>query len=327
MQLDKLLDIVGFVCDPLLLYRYTIYTSEIYCNHFDIKVNQKYTRFIFQLFQLLGTTASSNLTTDILTFRREMCLPFSVFVTCCSSLNSEEMPVTALSFSKPVLTSEETKQYQLPWEKQQSQLREYSEDPAGSSSSCTCLCCVFTFLCKAGFHNHHGNVTRQLSFSMTEKRPISYKELIDAIKPTFEQMNQWSEKFDKLLCDDGGRKLFTEFLRQEHSLENLLFWNEVESLKLMFGSGDTTTTVARARAVYTDFLKPMAEYEVNIAGKTRKEIEDHLELEHITEDIFDDAQSQVYSLMRRQSYPRFLISDLFKCVLQSTYTDLPNTSL
>ena len=156
---------------------------------------------------------------------------------------------------------------------------------------------------------------------MAEKRPICYEELLDTIKPTCEQMNQWSEKFEHLLCDEGGRKLFTEFLQQEHSLENLLFWTEVESLREMFASEDPIVVAAKARTLYTEFVKPMAAYEVNIAGTTRKKIEEHLELEHINEDIFDAAQGQVYSLMHRQSYPRFLMSDLFKSVLQSTYAD------
>ena len=156
---------------------------------------------------------------------------------------------------------------------------------------------------------------------MGEKRPICYEELIETIKPTYEQMNLWSEKFENLLDDEGGRKLFTEFLQQEHSLENLLFWSEVESLRQMFLSTDISAVTEKARTLYTDFVKPMAVNEVNIAGKTRKEIEEQLELEHITSDIFDAAQGQVYSLMHRQSYPRFLVSDLFKSVLQSTYAD------
>jgi len=85
--------------------------------------------------------------------------------------------------------------------------------------------------------------------------------------------------------------------------------------------GDPCGVATKARTLYEDFVKPMAEKEVNISGVTRRKIEEELELEeHISVNIFDLAQAQVYSLMHRQSYSRFLVSDLFKAVLQSTYS-------
>jgi regulator of G-protein signaling len=154
---------------------------------------------------------------------------------------------------------------------------------------------------------------------MHEKRAVCYEELIDTIRPTCQQMNDWSTKFDNLLHDEGGRKLFTEFLHQEHSLENLQFWSEVETLKAM--CDEPQDVAMKARTVYADYVKPMSEKEVNICGITRRKIEEGLQLDIIDANIFNVAQAQVYSLMHRQSYPRFLLSDLYKSVLQSTYAD------
>jgi len=64
----------------------------------------------------------------------------------------------------------------------------------------------------------------------------------------------------------------------------------------------------------------MAAKEINIAGTTRLKIEEDLQSgSEPPGDIYDAAQAQVYNLMHRQSYPRFLASDLFNTILQSTY--------
>ena len=57
-----------------------------------------------------------------------------------------------------------------------------------------------------------------------------------------------------------GRKLFYLFLQQEHSEENLQFWNEVNGLKEI---SDCKEKVSRMRSIYKEFIKPMALKEVN----------------------------------------------------------------
>ena len=154
---------------------------------------------------------------------------------------------------------------------------------------------------------------------MREKRVVCYEELIDTIRPTCQQTNDWSTKFDNLLKDEGGRKLFTEFLKQEHSLENLLFWCEVEAFKVM--CDEPQEIAMKARTIYADYVKPMCEMEVNISGVARRKIEEGLQLDIIDPNIFNGAQSQVYSLMHRQSYPRFLSSDLYKTMMRKTHAN------
>ena len=154
-----------------------------------------------------------------------------------------------------------------------------------------------------------------------EKRSSSYRQLIDTIKPTCEQVRDWSTKFDHLMNDVNGRKLFQIFLQQEHSEENLLFWVQVDELKVLT---EPSAFTAKVNEIYFSFLKPMAEKEVNVAGGARRKIEEDIcRGTEVPRDVFDAAQMQLYNLMHRQSYPRFLGSDIFNCVVQSTYGGAP----
>ena len=93
----------------------------------------------------------------------------------------------------------------------------------------------------------------------------------------------------------------------EYSEENLQFWLEVEKFK-----HSEHDMLKEANCIYLTFVKPMSEKEVNISGNIRKTIAEHIAMEDITKELYDTAQSQVHNLMRRQSYPRFLLSDLLK---------------
>jgi len=67
-----------------------------------------------------------------------MCLPCSITASCNSTHNHA---TASLTFSKVVLTAEETRVYQIPWEKQQKKLRKSKQ-----KSLCFCWCCVCTCL-------------------------------------------------------------------------------------------------------------------------------------------------------------------------------------
>jgi len=241
-----------------------------------------------------------------------MCFPFSISATCCSATTtspSAEMSQTSFTFSKVVLTNEQAKHYQIPWEKQQHELQK-------KRARCVCWCCLCTCLCKP-VHNHRRR--RVTTCEVGQKRANCYKQLIDVIKPTCDQVRDWSTKFDQLMKDEGGRRLLALFLQQEHSEENLLFWNEVHALKTIAEPSDYTAKVKR---IYMEFLQPMAEKEVNVSGGTRKKIEEGLHADdgvEVARDVYDVAQLQVYNLIHRQSYRRFLDSDLFNSIVQSTY--------
>lgn len=115
--------------------------------------------------------------------------------------------------------------------------------------------------------------------------------------------------------NEHGRRLFKDFLVQEYSEENLLFWTEVEKLKdLLY---DDEAYRKKSKEIYEEFVESMAPKEINISGTTRRKIAEELENDNMGENVFRIAQNEVYVLMRRQSYPRFLVSDLFKQLQRS----------
>ena len=56
-------------------------------------------------------------------------------------------------------------------------------------------------------------------------------------------------------------------------------------------------------------------FQVSLDSKVRENINKNLQLPKLN--IFDEAQLQIYTLMKRDSYPRFLNSHLYKSILNS----------
>lgn len=229
-----------------------------------------------------------------------MCFPLSFSAICCSSGEGSSATFT---FSKVILTAEETRNYQLPWESQQKKLK------SKRRSLCLCWCC----LCSCKPVSNRKN--RRVSISKIERKKESYKNIIELIRPSIDQIHKWSTSFEDVMTDKTGMMLFDVFLQQEHSDENLKFWLEVNKLK---GLEDTNEKRDKMKNIYNEYLKPMSSKEVNISGTARRKIEEEL-LNEPSDVVFDIAQKQVFLMMLRQSYPRFLSSDLFHSVVQKTY--------
>ncbi|XKL59037.1 hypothetical protein PGB90_000053 [Kerria lacca] len=128
--------------------------------------------------------------------------------------------------------------------------------------------------------------------------------------PSLEEIRLWSDSFDKLMRSQAGRRIFREFLRCEYSEENILFWEACEDLKK-----ETNSNVIeeRARFIYEDFISILSPKEVSLDSKVRDLINKNMNSPTIH--TFDEAQTQIYTLMHRDSYPRFLNSDKYKKLL------------
>jgi regulator of G-protein signaling len=159
------------------------------------------------------------------------------------------------------------------------------------------------------------NYTNKLKKKAKKTSCTTVEEQQTTTAITAHDLELWVEKFEYLMENEQGRRLFKEFLVQEYSEENLLFWTEVEKLKdLLY---DDEAYRKKSKDVYAEFVESMAPKEINISGTTRRKIAEELENDDTTENLFKIAQHEVYVLMRRQSYPRFLVSDLFKKLQQS----------
>ncbi|XP_041081808.1 regulator of G-protein signaling 3-like [Polyodon spathula] len=131
------------------------------------------------------------------------------------------------------------------------------------------------------------------------------------LRPSSEEVKKWSESLDNLLDHRYGLAAFRAFLRSEFSEENLEFWLACEDYKKTW----TIFNLQRkAKKIFNQYIKTQAPREVNLDSKTR-EITSQLVL-NPTRSCFDQAEKRVYGLMEKDSYPRFLRSELYQELLE-----------
>uniref|UniRef100_A0A673I829 Regulator of G-protein signaling 20 n=1 Tax=Sinocyclocheilus rhinocerous TaxID=307959 RepID=A0A673I829_9TELE len=130
-------------------------------------------------------------------------------------------------------------------------------------------------------------------------------------KPTIEEIKQWAQSFDKLMKNPAGRNKFREFLRTEYSEENMLFWLACEDLKKEINK---SAIEEKTRLIYEDYISILSSKEVSLDSRVREVI--NRRMQDPTPHIFEDAQLQIYTLMHRDSYPRFLNSSVYRSLVQ-----------
>nr|XP_023014758.1 regulator of G-protein signaling loco isoform X2 [Leptinotarsa decemlineata] len=121
----------------------------------------------------------------------------------------------------------------------------------------------------------------------------------------------WAQSFEKLLEDSLGLHMFAEFLKKEFSAENIYFWTACERFKKLPPGIEKQ---AEARRIYEQHLSVGSLEAVNVDSQGRQFTEQVLQ--EMNNNMFDQAQKQIFNLMKFDSYPRFLKSDIYKqCLL------------
>ncbi|KAF7246138.1 Regulator of G-protein signaling 20 [Varanus komodoensis] len=140
--------------------------------------------------------------------------------------------------------------------------------------------------------------------------PISNGD--ESSTPTVEEVKAWGKSFEKLMRSTSGRNIFREFLRTEFSEENMLFWLACEDLKK---ESSDRLIQEKAKRIYEDYVSILSPREVSLDSRARDLVNRNM-LEP-SQYSFDDAQLQIYTLMYRDSYPRFLSSTFYKNLIDS----------
>ncbi|KAL2083707.1 hypothetical protein ACEWY4_021480 [Coilia grayii] len=130
--------------------------------------------------------------------------------------------------------------------------------------------------------------------------------------PTLDELVSWARSFEQMMRSVEGRNIFREFLRSEYSEENLLFWMACEELKR---ESNPTTIEEKARIIYEDYVSILSPKEVSLDSRVREGINQSLAEPHRL--MYEDAQLQIYTLMHRDSFPRFLNSSVYRDLLES----------
>ncbi|KAG5893133.1 hypothetical protein JTB14_034153 [Gonioctena quinquepunctata] len=161
------------------------------------------------------------------------------------------------------------------------------------------------------------NSLRRTGSQRLPRRPTSLNSPSDVV-PEFDQNAfarcgssegpaAWAQTFEKLLEDPLGLHMFAEFLKKEFSAENIYFWTACERFKKLPPGVERQ---AEARRIYQKHLSAGASEAVNVDSQGRQFTEQHLQ--EAKDTLFDQAQKQIFNLMKFDSYPRFLKSEIYK---------------
>lgn len=120
------------------------------------------------------------------------------------------------------------------------------------------------------------------------------------------RVRRWGFSIHELLKDPAGRDFFKRFLEKEYSSENLRFYELCNELRYT-----TNKEVGhKVDEIYNEFLSPVAHCPINIDSrimaitKTKMENPDRY--------TYDEAREHIFNLMTRDSYNRFLKSDIYR---------------
>ncbi|XP_055936049.1 regulator of G-protein signaling 7-like isoform X2 [Argiope bruennichi] len=127
--------------------------------------------------------------------------------------------------------------------------------------------------------------------------------------PTEQRVKLWAISLEDLLNDPTGIKEFERYLRSEYSHENILFWKAVQSLR----RGGKSDIERKVHDIYNEFLAPNAPCEVNLDSSTIETVQEAMRKP--SRYTFDAALLHVYSLMEKDTYPRFLRSAHYRDLL------------
>ncbi|XP_056598758.1 regulator of G-protein signaling 20 isoform X1 [Triplophysa dalaica] len=178
-----------------------------------------------------------------------------------------------------------------------------------SNACCFCWCCCCSCSCLTVRNEDREERNRRASFDLKAEGNADFEE---SLNPTVEEVRSWGQSFDKLMHCPAGRAAFRQFLRTEFSEENMLFWLVCEEFRK---ETNKSMIEEKARVIYEDYVSILSPKEVSLDSRVREVINRNM-LEP-TSHTFDDAQLQIYTLMQRDSYPRFMNTEVYKDLLKT----------
>nr|CAG4649825.1 EOG090X0IBZ [Scapholeberis mucronata] len=180
---------------------------------------------------------------------------------------------------------------------------------------CFCWCCCYRCSCLSS-----RNQEEELSKSKDLTSRDSWSNDPE-VTPSIEEIRCWGDSFDRLMKSPMGRTVFREFLKCEYSEENILFWLACEDLKK---DNNPEVVEEKARVIYEDYISILSPKEVSLDSRVREIV--NRNMVDPTPHTFDEAQLQIYTLMHRDSYPRFVNSAYYKKLAQLSSTSRKESS-
>ncbi|XP_047229864.1 regulator of G-protein signaling 8 isoform X1 [Girardinichthys multiradiatus] len=148
----------------------------------------------------------------------------------------------------------------------------------------------------------------------SEFLPPARETTARCLKLSTDEVVRWSESFDHLLAHKYGLAAFRTFLKSEFSDENIEFWMACEDYKKIKSS---TKLVSKANKIFKEFIEVQSPREVNIDHRTREKTKQSLS--DPTPTSLNEVQGKIYSLMEKDSYPRFIRSKMYQEIVNRAY--------
>uniref|UniRef100_UPI00359028E7 regulator of G-protein signaling 9-like n=1 Tax=Myxine glutinosa TaxID=7769 RepID=UPI00359028E7 len=150
-------------------------------------------------------------------------------------------------------------------------------------------------------HSNNPSLQSSIKFSLAATSSVG--------SPCRMRVERWAFGFGEILSDTRGLQEFQNFLKKEFSAENLAFWEACQELRY----GDQAKVKEKAEKINKLYLAQGAKKWINIDGRTMRKTLSGLKCPHRY--MLDSAQAHIYMLMKKDSYPRYLKSDLYKNLL------------
>lgn len=124
---------------------------------------------------------------------------------------------------------------------------------------------------------------------------------------------KWAEDLKSLLEDGEGVKLFKQFLDNEQCSNTLEFWFACRGIKLV-SAEQTDKLASLIKLIYKKYIKGD---QLKLDPKIKKGIAEKLKREKYDQTLFDEAQENIENVMKNDSYPLFLKSDIYVQFVQN----------
>ena len=151
---------------------------------------------------------------------------------------------------------------------------------------------------------------------------IEHDEMSDGPSPAelaaMPEPERWKLHFRHLLSSEAGVESFRKFLKTIVAQENIEFWVECSGLATLESS--PAKMASACASIYDKYLRPSAHRAINITGETRASVNANMDAKNFSRYTFAAAQKEVYFLMKRDSYPKYLDSDAYAKIVRTWST-------
>ncbi|XP_005992223.1 axin-2 [Latimeria chalumnae] len=120
---------------------------------------------------------------------------------------------------------------------------------------------------------------------------------------------RWTKSLHFLLGDQDGAHLFRTFLDREKCVDTLDFWFACNGFRQM--DLKDTKTLRVAKAIYKRFIENNSIVSKQLKPATKTYIRDSIKKQQIDSAMFDQAQTEIQTMMEENSYQMFLTSDIY----------------